>query len=195
MALISLGGIHWNPNHVGWGKKGRPLAGESSAKEMLGYNPKKDGRGKLSEEERKRRTIDVWECHAVYALFERGHCVYVGEGKLGDRMEKHWKTDALAGRWDAFSWLSPWEYQLPEAGDATLQPKADDYAEQISAKALVELLELVAIRLGSPEANAQIPKSESSILWLTQWRSAHSKTSVEEKLDQILEKLNGQAAA
>ncbi len=186
MAIISLGGVHWDPLYMGWDKLGRPSAGGSSAKEMLGYSAKKEGRGKLSAEERTRRTVDVWECHAVYALFERGRSIYVGEGKLGDRLEKHWKTDTLAGRWDSFSWLSPWLYEIPEQGNATVAAKQDDYAEQVNAKRLAELLELVAIRLGSPEANAQVPKSEANILWLTQWRSENSNYSMEEKLDQIL---------
>jgi len=51
---------------------------------------------------------------------------------------------------------------------------------------LVELLELVAIRLGSPEANAQLPKSEQSILWLNQWRSNYSRSTIEEKVDEVL---------
>jgi hypothetical protein len=192
MAIISLGGIHWDPSFVGWGKLGRPAAGAASAKELLGYSAKKEGRGKLSVAERKRRTVNVWKCHAVYALFERGRSIYVGEGKLGDRLEKHWKSDALAGRWDAFSWLSPWDYSLAQGANAAVAAKADNYSEQVNAKQLVELLELVAIRLGSPEANAQIPKSEATILWLTQWRSDNSKSSVEEKLDEMLSLLHAQ---
>lgn len=194
MAIISLGGVHWDPLLVGWGKLGRPQSGENSAKEMLGYNPRKEGRGKLSDDERQRRVVDVWDCAAVYALFERGRCVYIGEGKLGDRLEKHWKTDNLSGRWDAFSWLSPWEYSLPNAGKAEIAAKDDNYAENIRSKELVELLELVAIRLGSPEANAQLPKSEQSILWLNQWRSNYSRSTIEEKVDEVLKliKENGE---
>jgi hypothetical protein len=191
MAILSLGGIHWDPHFAGWGKVGRPAEGAGSSKEMLGYSAKKGAKGKLSEEERSRRTVDVWSCHAVYALFERGRCIYIGEGKLGDRIEKHWKTDTLIGRWDSFTWLSPWDYQLPEQGNATVTAKADNYQEAIGAKQLVELLELVAIRLGSPEANAQMPKNESAILWLTQIRSKNALSTVEEKLDEALTLLKG----
>lgn len=189
MALLSIGGIHWNPNHIGWGKLGRPQAREGATREMLGYSPKMDGRGKPPAEERQRRTVNVWKCHAVYALFERGECVYVGEGNLGDRMKRHWESDAFVGRWDSFTWLSPWEYELPAGQPAVLNERPDEYQEQVTAKSLVELLELVAIRLGSPNANSQIPSRDKEILWLTQARSQHSSSSLDEKLDEVLQLL------
>ena len=195
MPLINIGGIHWNPHLVGWGVRGRPRKNAAPGKDLRGYSPKKDGKGKLSNEAREKRSISFWDCHAVYALFERGQAVYVGEGKLGDRLLKHWKTDTLVGRWDAFSWLSPDEYILDGDDNATLK-KAEDGAEhKATTKEWIELLELVAIRLGSPDANSQLPKAGEQITWIEQVPSEHADGDIEAKIGEVLkllkEKYNG----
>lgn len=189
-SFIRLGGIHWTPGWIGWGQVGRPRAdGSSGRKEILGYSAKKSTSGRMSDEERQRRIVNVWHCRAVYALFNQGEVVYIGEGKLGDRLEKHWKQDILVGRWDSFSWLSPDVYSIPEMGDAAIAITEDALETTASAKELVELLELVAIRLGAPPANSQLPSNDKEIIWLTQVRSETSILPIEDKLDLLLQKI------
>ncbi|HMP73373.1 MAG TPA: hypothetical protein PKE55_08950 [Kiritimatiellia bacterium] len=192
MPLINIGGIRWNPHLVGWGVRGRPRKDVVPGKDLSGYSPKKDGKGKLSDEERTKRTISFWNCHAVYALFERGQSIYIGEGKLGDRLFQHWRTDTLVGRWDSFSWVSPDRYILEADGSAKIE-KADDHTEhKASTKEWIELLELIAIRLGSPEANSQMPKAVKNITWINQAPSIHAEGDIDAKVDKILSFIEAQ---
>jgi hypothetical protein len=186
MPLIKIGGLRWNPHLVGWGILGRPKKDEVPGKDLSGYSPK-NGKGKLSDSDRAKRTISFWDCHAVYALFDRGQSIYIGEGKLGNRLLQHWRTDTLVGRWDSFSWVSPDKYSLQADGSSKLE-KADDNAEhKASTKEWIELLELISIRLGSPKANSQQPKAAKIITWINQVPSIHAEGGLEGKIDSIRE--------
>jgi hypothetical protein len=187
--MLRIGGIHWDPYLIGWGQIGRPKKGTVSKKELLGYWNKKHGKGKMSHADRTKRTVDFWKCKAVYALFDRGNSIYVGEGVLGDCLLRHWKNDTLVGRWNAFSWISPFDYGVDANGTASVQSVADTAQDTLTSKELVELLELVAIRLGSPEANSQLPSNDKNIKWMTQLRSTTSIAPLEDKIDEALELL------
>ncbi len=190
MALLKCGGIHWDPTLIGWGRIGRPPVGINSRKEVLAYWSKKDTRGRLSDEEREKRTVNVWPCKAVYGLFEKGTCIYIGEGVLGDCLLRHWRNDTLVGRWDSFSWVSPDEYVInPDMASIAPVDDATSGALELTAKDLIELLELVAIRLGSPQSNSQLPSNDKEIKWLDQVRSNTSLPPLEEKINRILAEL------
>lgn len=109
MSLVKIGGYRWSSSDVGWGSRGK-----QKDQELLGYQSKKPGggRGSMKDSERELATLDFWKVDAVYALFSGSALVYVGEGKLGDRLRKHHRGVDLRGQWDRFSWLSPWDYDL-----------------------------------------------------------------------------------
>lgn len=142
---------------------------------MLGYYPKKGSPGAIGKKLRSRLTLNVWDIDAVYALHREDDLVYVGEGKLGSRLLSHWRHDLLAGRWDVFSWVSPWSVENPDRnGDekAKLKEPSQESVE-FNAKKLGEVLELVLVRLANPRSNAQLPKMDQQIKWLTQRPSEH----------------------
>lgn len=183
-SFVQLGGSYWSPELVGWGSPGR-----TPNRELLGYSPKKASRGKLSNAQRALLTVELWNIEAVYALYSGRRLLYIGEGVLGDRLLRHYRVDALAGLWNTFSFLSPWAYCVPtSAGQkATLTPWAPSQALSIPGKALVELLELVSIRLGNPPENSQLPSADKQVTWLQQVRSAYAPATVPEMLSQLLD--------
>lgn len=190
--IIRIGGIHWDPRLVFWGSLGRNKSDGTSTKGMYGYHTRKEGVGKHTDEDRELRTVDVWKCEAVYALFHEGRSIYIGEGILGDRLKMHWKDphDPLVGRWDSFTWISPWEY-IEGDGKVQVEVKAPEQVEHsVRTKKLIELLELVAIRLGSPDANNQKPTDTEGIKWLRQVPSPGAEGGLEKKMDKMLAALN-----
>jgi hypothetical protein len=89
--LIRSYGELWSPDLVNWGKRGpgghATLLGEFGPKRSL-------------------TVVDVWEQRGIYVLLHEWQVVYVGKADgfvLGARLRTH-LSDALAGRWDRFSW-------------------------------------------------------------------------------------------
>jgi hypothetical protein len=152
---------------------------------MLGYYAKNNQAGALGHAKRQERTVDFWNCTAVYALFDREAVIYVGEGALGPRLLAHWRHDHLAGRWDSFSWLSPHGYEHTAGKPAKVTPSKP--GKNITAAKLVQLLELIAIRLGSPTTNRQLPRLARDVKWMQQVRAEHAQLSLEDKVDLLLD--------
>jgi len=68
-------------------------------------------------------------------------------------------------------------------------------AYSLTAKGLVELLELVAITLAQPIANRQQPMDEERITWVDQVRHDQAERSLHEQiaaLKAMLEEIKGQ---
>lgn len=147
MSLITLGGNKWSPELVGWGAPGR-----RPQREMLGCPAKQGIRGRPRKTNAQLQSVNVWPVHAVYALYADHSVVYVGEGNLGDRLLKHLRSDSLAGRWNSFSWLSPWEYTVSQGGTPAAVNAPAAFTPISDPKILVELLQLVVIRLADPGA-------------------------------------------
>lgn len=171
-----MGGYRWSAYSVGWGQKGR-----NPTKEMLGYHAKKKGKGAISAEYRNKLTVNVWQVDAVYALHRDNQLVYVGEGNLGNRLLAHWRTDMLAGKWDTFSWVSPWWVENPEddgSSEAKLLFSSEEDPVPFNAKTLGEVLEMVLIRLAEPPANSQVPRMSNQMAWLTQVESRYADLTI-----------------
>jgi hypothetical protein len=89
--LIRSYGELWSPDLVNWGKRGpgghATLLGEFGPRRAL-------------------TIVDVWDQRGIYVLLHEWQVVYVGKADgfvLGARLRTH-LSDALAGRWDRFSW-------------------------------------------------------------------------------------------
>lgn len=185
MEFAKIAGYKWSPELIDWGRRGR-----GGAAAVAGYYPKQlEGlRGRLSTEEIRRRTLDLWPVHSVYALFQKDSLLYIGEGVLGDCLLRHHRGDEFVGRWDAFSWVSPWDMEVtPEV--ARLLPREDDASITIRTKQLIEELETILICLTEPPGNRQTPWAEDRLKWLDQAKPEGYLT-LEEKIDRILERLN-----
>ena len=184
MTLVRSGGYRWAAALAGWGKQG-----VSNSKSLTGYLPKGDGAGRLADAAREKQTVNVWSAEAVYALYSGDRLVYVGEGLLGDRLWKHYRDvrkDLLVGRWDTFTWISPWEYGLPDkGGNATFKSVAP--GAPASAKKLIEVLELVLVRLASPPGNSQLPSADKEISWLLQTRAPHAEGTIADNLRVLMD--------
>lgn len=73
------------------------------------------------------RAHDFWCSSGIYALHRGTMAIHVGRAEfLGWNLLRHWRADSMAGRWDAFSWLSP---VVPDAGDASLLVAMDALLE------------------------------------------------------------------
>jgi len=136
--------------------------------------------------------MDVWNVEAVYSLFGDGRLVYVGEGILGDCLYRHHRTDEFVGRWDSFSWVSPWSIDASGPTSAVVAWNATAPVT-IDGKALIEAIETVVIRLTEPDGNRQNPSADKHITWLEQ-AVPDGHMTLEEKVDLLLEKMARLAA-
>ena len=184
MSFVKTGGFRWSVDLVGWGSPGA-----ARNRELHGYWNKGFGKGKPSKKTVKNATANVWSIQAVYALYSGTELVYIGEGQLGSRLLQHYRSDDLAGRWDCFTWLSPWEYQR-DGKSATMQKWDPKVPVSMKGKQLVELLELVSIRLALPSDNRQQPEAKKSIKWLKQIRSKYAAGTLEDKVNELSDKLD-----
>ncbi len=123
----------------------------------------------------------------MYALFTEGSLLYVGEGILGECLYRHHKSDEFVGRWDSFSWASPWDLDTASASPKVV-PWDAKASVTIGGKQLIELLETVLIRLTEPAGNRQNPSSDKAIKWLEQATPIGHMT-LEDKIDLLLEKI------
>lgn len=185
MSLIKIAGYQWSLDLIDWGSPGRGKRGTLS-----GYDPKREAgkKGRPSQAELQSKTVDLWIVEAVYALFTEGSLLYIGEGILGDCLYRHHRTDGFAGRWDSFSWVSPWDLDTTST-PPELKPWDGNAEFKIEGKQLVELLETVLIRLTEPVGNRQNPSSDGTIKWLDQTTPKEHMT-LEAKVDLILSKLD-----
>lgn len=185
MSLIKIAGYQWSLDLIDWGSPGRGKKGTLS-----GYFPKRGTgkKGRPSQAELKNKTVDFWGIEAVYALFTEGSLLYVGEGILGDCLYRHHRTDEFVGRWDSFSWVSPWDLDTRLSPPKLVKWEAKS-SISITGKELVELLETVLIRLTEPTGNRQNPSSDTKIKWLDQ-ATPEGLMTLEDKVDLLLDKLD-----
>ena len=182
MSLFKIGGYRWSSELVQWGSPGK------GQHKFCGYDRRRgDGQaGAMSKTQIASRTVDVRDVEAVYALFQGQTLLYIGEGNLGARLVAHYRDDEYVGRWDSFTWVSPWQVK---------RRKRDPHAQylsrpaktpvKISAKQLIEHVETLTIRLAEPLGNRQNPSGKQHITWLTQIVPSDFLTQ-EEKLNRVL---------
>ncbi|WP_437489412.1 GIY-YIG nuclease family protein [Sorangium sp. So ce1014] len=189
MGMFNSAGLMWSSELVGWGSPGR-----NPTCELLGYYAGKlsaqQGRGALSELQRKRQTLNFWDVPGVYALYKGDTTVYVGQAnRIGDRLLAHYRTDHLVGRWDAFSWVSP--VDIAEKIDST---KPQDI-EQVplpqgspvsgSMDKWLDEVEALLILLAKPLDNRQNPSFGDHTWLFTQIRSDHASATQAEMIEQL----------
>ena len=132
--LIRSYGELWSPDLVNWGKRGpgghATLPGEFGPKRSL-------------------TVVDVWEQRGIYVLLHEWQVVYVGKADgfvLGARLRTH-LSDALAGRWDRFSWYGIRGVRR----NGTLG--ADMGNKQTSSSELISTFESLLIAVTEPPRN------------------------------------------
>jgi hypothetical protein len=162
---------------------------------MVGYDPSKGQAGRPTADEIKRKTIDFMTIEAVYALFDRNTPIYIGEGILGKRIAAHFYDEEKVGRWDSFSWLSPWSISDDQKTTPTLLPWTTSDHLVVEGKRLVELLEITTIFLAAPATNRQLPEDSKKIKWITQVRHEKAEGTLQNKIDYIVQTLGSANAA
>jgi hypothetical protein len=132
--LIRSYGELWSPDLVNWGKRGpgghATLLGEFGPKRSL-------------------TVVDVWDQRGIYVLLHEWQVVYVGKADgfvLGARLRTH-LSDALAGRWDRFSWYGIRGVRK----NGTLG--ADMGNKQTSSSELIATFEALLIAVTEPPRN------------------------------------------
>lgn len=166
MALFRIGGYKWSPEVIGWGE-----SDGDNKHGMFSYSARRGdgGKGKLTKAQLSSRKVNVCGVHAVYSLFNNESLVYIGEGMLGPRLAMHYRDDELVGRWNAFTWVSPWSLKISSTDTHRqwLAPPAKT-PKKITPKELIEHVETIAIRLAAPNENRQNPSASNHITWLKQ---------------------------
>ena len=181
MDILKIGGRRWRVDRVFWGSPGR-----GSTIQMGGYFV--GARGRPTPETVNKRTANVANVSALYALLQRAEPVYVGEAdKLGQRLHQH-LSDDLAGLWDEFTWVSPDAYSVDATtgrGEITLWNPS--LAINVTAKDIVALMELVAINFSKQGLNSQRPTL--NVKWLIQAQSAKATPTIEERINTIEQRI------
>jgi len=198
MAMILCAGANWSPELVGWGS-----AGPKANTELPGYYAGKltnvAAKGRLSDDQRKKQTLNFWDVPGIYVLYRGDAVVYVGkseDGGIGARLKQHHQADHLVGRWDTFSWVSPTPVvEVFPGNDATKPAEKIELGLLTTVPTITDLsgwlaeVEALGILLARPLDNRQVPDLSKDIWWFTQVRSEHARLTQEEMIAAIHEKL------
>ena len=174
-------GIGWSPELVGWGAPGR-----EPTREMLGcWRGKLDGkRGRLTDDQRTKQTLNVWNFPGVYALYRGDALIYVGQGQpIGDRLLAHHRADGLVGRWDSFSWFSV--TPLVDSSGTLAAGAPIDPGAPITMQRLLDELEAFAIHVGGPMENRQLPDHGDDVWVLHQARSQYADPTMADLVKEV----------
>lgn len=187
-------GVNWIPQLVGWGSVGR-----APNTQLLGYYAGKldQSKGRLTETQTDLQTLDFWQCQGIYVLFQSDAVIYAGRsdtGGIGARLKAHYQTDNLAGRWDSFSWFSPWEPVEEQMPDGSKRLKFGPQKSSIASIPTDEWLsemEAFAILCSAPRENRQTPNLHQMVWYFTQRRSEFATKSTDEMIAAIYESIKG----
>lgn len=183
----------WSAELVGWGYQG-----PNPTCEMLGYYAAKlaahQGKGALSEAQRKRQTLNFWGAPGVYVLYKGDATVYVGQAtRIGDRLLDHYRKDHLVGRWDAFSWVSPADFieKIDSSKPQDIEPVPPPGGSPTSAsfEKWLDEIEALTILLAKPLDNRQEPKFGDHTWFFTQIRSDHADLTQAEMIEKLYSKI------
>jgi hypothetical protein len=137
--IIANMGLFWHRNKALW--RGNRQAGQAR---LLGVRA---GAKRFGE-------ANFWKQAGIYALYADYHLIYVGQAGLGDkgcigsRLKNHTR-DALADRWDMFSWFGLCKVkQNGEMGAKFDKAKA-------SWRDVADVLEGILIEVAEPPQNSQ----------------------------------------
>jgi hypothetical protein len=137
--IIANMGLFWRREKVLW--RGNRQTGGAS---LMGVRAGAKRSGKAN----------FWKQAGIYALYADYHLIYVGQAGLGDKSclgnrLKHHLRDALAGRWDMFSWF----------GLCKVKQNGEMGARFNKAKAtwsdVADVLEGILIEVAEPPQNSQ----------------------------------------
>ncbi len=155
--IIRNYGLYWKIDDVYWGK-------QKNAGNLF---------GKLSSE-RKSEQVNFKDQSGIYALYADYDLIYVGQTgakgqKLLSRLRQH-RNDALAGRWNKFSWF----------GTRSVLTKGDLQKEKnntnTSHRLALNHMEAILITIGEPPLNRQGGKWGSNVKQYLQERDTRLNT-------------------
>jgi hypothetical protein len=105
---------------------------------------------------KKRGEVDFWKQTGIYSLYDANYrLVYVGQAGLSDktcigtRLKQHIK-DALAGRWEMFSWFG-----LQSVNKTTNELRKRSKINISARNQLANVLEGIIIEVAEPPLNSQ----------------------------------------
>jgi hypothetical protein len=166
LLLDYFGKCKWRVNDIFWGRGGNPgrLLG------VLATNITAD-------------LIDFREQSGVYVLYASYSIVYVGQAgngnqKLFDRLKQH-KRDALAERWNQFSWFGTrW---VKKSGELS----AESEGAHSTRGAVLNHIEAILIHACEPKQNRQGGRFGDQVEQYLQRRDEHAGPTAEEMLYDI----------
>jgi len=148
--MIQSYGVHWNIEHVSWGRSG--VAGT-----LLG----------AASWSQKARAVDFRNQRGIYTLYADYDLVYIGQtgagnDRLFNRLKCH-KTDHLSERWNRFSWFgTQW---VTKTGELSV----DTASVSQSVEATLNILEAVSIAIAEPRLNLQRGKWSEATKYFQWW--------------------------
>lgn len=162
-------GAQWHASDVYW-----PVAAKNG--QLRGVNSKK-----VTGHE-----VNFASQTGIYILFADYRPVYVGQanGSLFARLQMHYRTDDLAGRWETFSWLGMRRALAGE--DPKLSGNASKFV--ISRKQLLDHFEAAMIHAFEPPMNGQEGRFGKQVIRYRQIRDPRLGPSDRELLESIASK-------
>lgn len=169
--LIQNYGLYWRADDVFWGRG-------SKAGSLLGVPA-----SNITEE-----PTDFRQQAGVYVLYAEYDLVYVGQAgngnqKLFDRLKQH-RRDALAGRWDQFSWFGTRKV-LKSNGLAKEAARAHSTHGQV-----LNHIEAILIQAAEPSQNRQGGRFGKKVQQFVQTRDENLGPTIEEMVHDLWERRN-----
>ena len=138
--------------------------------------------------------IDFRDQSGVYVLYSGFHMIYVGQAgvgnqKLFNRLKQHTR-DALADRWDRFSWFGIRRVLANNGLSAESEAKHTDLANVLNH------IEAILIHAAEPQHNRQGGKFGDKVTQYLQYRDYENLgQTTDEKIDELvrLHKSNARA--
>lgn len=119
----------------------------------------------------------------IYVLYADYRPIYVGQanGSLFARLQMHYRTDDLVGRWDTFTWLGM--RRALGGADPGLSTNASRFS--ISRKQLLDHLEAAMIHAFEPPMNGQEGRFGKQVIRYRQVRDPRLGPSDRELMESI----------
>lgn len=166
--LVMCYGLFWKEDEVFWGRGSNPGT-------MFG----------VLSTNKKAGPVDFREQSGVYVLYADYDIVYIGQAgnrnqKLFERIKQH-KRDALAERWNRFSWFGT-RRVLTDGGLSKEKEGAQTTHEEV-----LNHIEAILIHAAEPKLNRQGGRFGDGVEQYLQFRDANLGPSTEEMIHSIWE--------
>lgn len=164
--LIQNYGLYWKEADVYWGRAGNAGTLSGVPATNITADP-----------------VDFREQAGVYVLYADFAIVYVGQAgnrnqKLFARLKQH-RRDALAGRWNQFSWFGTRRVLATGALSAEVEGAHSTHAEVLNH------IEAILIHAAEPAQNRQGGRFGENVVQFIQNRDENLGPTVEEMIHQL----------